>query len=52
MRQILWPTFSFGGLLGCVQDEKKVRYRTVCCTGNNPTPWVDVEEILSAEAAI
>lgn len=39
---------SLDGLLSCVQGEKKVGYCTACYTGNYPTPWVDVEEILSA----
>jgi amidophosphoribosyltransferase len=43
---------SLDGLLKCVQDENKVGYCSACYTGNYPTDWVDVEEILPAAAAI
>jgi amidophosphoribosyltransferase len=44
---------SLDGLLKSVQDqEKTVGYCTACYTGNYPTQWVDVEEILPAAAAI
>ncbi|MGB0064323.1 MAG: amidophosphoribosyltransferase [Terracidiphilus sp.] len=44
---------SLDGLLKSVQDqEKNVGYCTACYTGNYPTNWVDVEEILPAAATI
>jgi amidophosphoribosyltransferase len=44
---------SLDGLLKSVQDqEKNVGYCTACYTGNYPTQWVDVEEILPAAAAL
>jgi amidophosphoribosyltransferase len=43
---------SLEGLLQCVRDETKVGYCTACYTGNYPTKWVDVEEILPAAAAV
>ncbi len=43
---------SLEGLLASVRDEKKTGYCTACYTGNYPTQWVDVEEILPAAAAI
>jgi len=39
---------SLDGLLSCVQDDEKVGYCTACYTGNYPTQWVDVEDILPA----
>jgi amidophosphoribosyltransferase len=39
---------SLEGLLQAVQDEKKVGYCTACYTGQYPTQWVNVEEILPA----
>jgi amidophosphoribosyltransferase len=39
---------SLEGLLQSVQDEKKVGYCTACYTGQYPTQWVDVDEILPA----
>ncbi len=42
---------SLDGLLQSVQDEKKVGYCTACYTGNYPTQWVDVEDILPAAVA-
>jgi amidophosphoribosyltransferase len=41
---------SLDGLLNSVQDEKKAGYCTACYTGNYPTQWVDVEDILPAAA--
>jgi len=38
--------------LKSVQDEKKTGYCTACYTGNYPTQWVDVEDVLPATAAI
>ena len=32
----------------CVRDEHKTGYCTACYTGNYPTQWVDVEDILPA----
>ncbi len=44
---------SLDGLLQSVQNqEKAVGYCTACYTGNYPTQWVDVEEILPAEATV
>lgn len=43
---------SLDGLLKCVRDEGNVGYCTACYTGNYPTNWVDVDEILPAAAAI
>jgi amidophosphoribosyltransferase len=42
---------SLDGLLQCVRDENHVGYCTACYTGNYPTQWVDVEEILPAAVA-
>jgi amidophosphoribosyltransferase len=39
---------SMEGLLNSVRDENQVGYCTACYTGNYPTKWVDVEEILPA----
>ena len=39
---------SLEGLLHSVRDEQKTGYCTACYTGNYPTQWVDVEEILPA----
>jgi amidophosphoribosyltransferase len=39
---------SLDGLLHSVQDQEKTGYCTACYTGNYPTQWVDVEEILPA----
>ncbi|MGH9562868.1 MAG: amidophosphoribosyltransferase, partial [Terracidiphilus sp.] len=43
---------SLDGLLKCVHDENNVGYCTACYTGNYPTNWVDVDEILPAAAAV
>ena len=43
---------SLEGLLKSVQDENKVGYCTACYTGQYPTQWVDVEDILPAAAAL
>jgi amidophosphoribosyltransferase len=42
---------SLDGLLASVGDEKKDSYCTACYTGNYPTQWVDVEDILPAAVA-
>ena len=39
---------SLDGLLSSVRDQKNTGYCTACYTGNYPTQWVDVEEILPA----
>jgi amidophosphoribosyltransferase len=39
---------SLDGLLQSCQGEEPVGYCTACYTGNYPTQWVDVEEILPA----
>jgi amidophosphoribosyltransferase len=39
---------SLDGLLASVRDEHKTGYCTACYTGNYPTQWVDVEDILPA----
>ena len=43
---------SLDGLLQSVQDQNKSGYCTACYTGNYPTQWVDVEEILPAGASL
>ncbi len=43
---------SLDGLLACVADEKKTGYCTACYTGQYPTQWVDVEDILSAAVSL
>ena len=43
---------SLDGLLQCVHDENNVGYCTACYTGNYPTQWVDVEDILPAAAVL
>jgi len=43
---------SLEGLLASVRDEHKTGYCTACYTGNYPTQWVDVEDILPAGAAL
>jgi amidophosphoribosyltransferase len=42
---------SLEGLLASVRDEQKTGYCTACYTGNYPTQWVDVEDILPAAVA-
>ncbi|HEY1806361.1 MAG TPA: amidophosphoribosyltransferase, partial [Terracidiphilus sp.] len=42
---------SLDGLLKSVQDKEKTGYCTACYTGNYPTQWVDVEDILPAAVA-
>ena len=43
---------SLEGLLESVRDEKGSGYCTACYTGNYPTAWVDVDEILPAVATV
>jgi len=43
---------SLDGLLKSVQGEEKNGFCVACYTGNYPTQWVDVEEILPAEASV
>jgi amidophosphoribosyltransferase len=43
---------SLEGLLKSVQDEHKTGYCTACYTGNYPTQWVDVDEILPATVSL
>ena len=43
---------SLDGLLASVRDEHKTGYCTACYTGNYPTQWVDVEEILPAAVSL
>ena len=43
---------SLDGLLGSVRSEGQTGYCTACYTGNYPTQWVDVDEILPATASI
>ena len=43
---------SLEGLLAACQTKDKIGYCTACYTGNYPTQWVDVEEILSAAVTI
>jgi len=42
---------SLEGLLEACRTEEHTGYCTACYTGNYPTQWVDVEEILPAAAA-
>ncbi len=37
---------SLDGLLKCCDGEEQTGYCTACYTGNYPTQWVDVEDIL------
>src|ERR1700691_2057947 len=41
-------SLSLDALLASVRDEQKPGYCTACYTGNYPTQWVDVEDILPA----
>src|SRR5579871_6142144 len=43
---------SLDGLYSAVQAQNKSGYCTACYTGNYPTQWVDVDEILPASASI
>jgi amidophosphoribosyltransferase len=43
---------SLEGLLKCCDSTEHNGYCTACYTGNYPTQWVDVEDILPATAAI
>ena len=43
---------SLEGLLAAVRDEHKTGYCTACYTGNYPTQWVDVDEIMPATATV
>ena len=43
---------SLDGLLKCCQTEQNIGYCTACYTGNYPTQWVDVDEILPAAATL
>jgi amidophosphoribosyltransferase len=43
---------SLDGLLNCCQTEQHIGYCTACYTGNYPTQWVDVEDILPAAATL
>jgi amidophosphoribosyltransferase len=43
---------SLDGLLKSCETKEKTGYCTACYTGNYPTQWVDVDEILPAVAAI
>ena len=43
---------SLEGLLASVRDEHKTGYCTACYTGNYPTQWVDVEDILPAAVSL
>jgi amidophosphoribosyltransferase len=42
---------SLGGLLESCEGEEHTGYCTACYTGNYPTQWVDVEDILPAAVA-
>jgi len=42
---------SLDGLLKSVRDKNNVGYCTACYTGNYPTQWIDVEDILPAAVA-
>jgi amidophosphoribosyltransferase len=41
---------SLDGLYSAVQAENRTGYCTACYTGNYPTQWVDVDEIMPASA--
>jgi len=43
---------SLDGLYSAVQAENKLGYCTACYTGNYPTQWIDVDEILPASATL
>jgi amidophosphoribosyltransferase len=43
---------SLDGLLRSCETKEKTGYCTACYTGNYPTQWVDVDEILPAAATI
>jgi amidophosphoribosyltransferase len=43
---------SLEGLLSSVQSEEKNGFCVACYTGNYPTQWIDVEEILPAAATL
>jgi len=43
---------SLDGLLNACAGEKPVGFCTACYTGNYPTQWVDVDEILPASATL
>ena len=43
---------SLDGLYSAVQSENRSGYCTACYTGNYPTQWVDVDEILPAGASL
>ncbi len=43
---------SLDGLLKCCDGEEHTGYCTACYTGNYPTQWVDVEEILPAAVSL
>jgi amidophosphoribosyltransferase len=43
---------SLDGLLKSVQSEEKNGFCVACYTGNYPTQWIDVEEILPAAATL
>jgi amidophosphoribosyltransferase len=43
---------SLDGLLGCCNDGEANKYCTACYTGNYPTQWIDVDEILPAAAGV
>ncbi|HVU48442.1 MAG TPA: amidophosphoribosyltransferase [Terracidiphilus sp.] len=43
---------SLDGLLKSCQTEQNAGYCTACYTGNYPTQWVDVDEILPAAATL
>jgi len=43
---------SLDGLLGAVQDQGRTCHCTACYTGDYPTQWVDVEDILPATVSL
>ena len=43
---------SLEGLLDCCDGVEHNGYCTACYTGNYPTQWVDVEEILPATVSL
>jgi amidophosphoribosyltransferase len=43
---------SLEGLLRCCEGDAHIGYCTACYTGNYPTQWVDVEDILPATVSL
>ena len=53
LKLIRWPIFLWMVCYLCVvQAENKLGYCTACYTGNYPTQWIDVDEILPATESV